>query len=78
MATICSEEKMPPPDAAEGPGKGPQQSDQLAVDRTRHNPTNCATCRGGVIPWTPRRRTQFAIDALTHGRRVCDLAVTAW
>jgi hypothetical protein len=64
--------------ARQSPGGDPG-SEGIDVDdgdstkRTSHDPARCATCRDGVIPWTPRRRTQFAIDALTHGRRICDL-----
>jgi hypothetical protein len=77
MATVCNEEKMPPPDAAEGPGKGPQQSDQLAADRTSHHAENCRTC-GGSAPWTEERRNEVAILVLARGERLCDLAAAGW
>jgi hypothetical protein len=68
---------MPPPDAAEGPGKGPQQSgydDQLDADRTSHHAENCRTC-GGSAPWTEARRREEEIIVLSRGSRVCDLVV---
>lgn len=71
----------PPPDAPPPRGTGADGQSGTAAARqaqsTGHDPAMCATCQGGVRPWTPERREAAASYAATSGRRIDHLPEVA-